>query len=219
MQVSRPLKRRRVDPKKKWGLSKADLKLTLAKWGHQIHQHNFKVSSAFVVTYNGAANFTGQAWSFKLSDYTGTAALQSVYDRYRLCWVKAEFFPRQNSVSAADQTTTYTGSPSLMSVIDKDDDNAPTAYTDLVQYDSARAHPFDKPFRRTFKPFAALAAYSGTFTSYASSATNTWFDIASPDVRFYGLKVGTFPYSLANNADAPAWDVIFTYYMEFLHTR
>lgn len=219
MQVTRYNKKRKYSDYKKRKPFLSDLKLTLSKWGKGIHQHVFKVSDTFVVTYNGATQFTGKAWSFALNDYSGKAALESLYDRYRISWIKSEFFPRQNSVSAADLTTSYTASPSLVSVVDKDDDTTPTAYADLLEFDSCKTHQFDKPFSRTFKPYAAVAAYSGTFTSYASSTSDMWFDVASPSIKFYGLKVGTFPYALGNNGDAPAWDVIHTFYVEFKHTR
>lgn len=222
MQMQRGTKRKRVanDYKKRmYRLPKEDLSLTLSKWGRQIHRHQVKFEDTFTATYNGVATFTGKAWSFSLSDFNGSATLEALYDRYRLRWVKAEVFPRQNSVDAAQLTGTYTGSPSLVSVVDKDDDTTPASYNELLQYNNTKTHQFDKPFSRTFKPYAALAAYSGAFTSYASSSDKTWFDVASPDIRFYGFKLGTFPYSAANNGDSPIWDVIFTMYLEFCMTR
>lgn len=196
-----------------------DLKLQLSRWGTGIHQHQFKVQDTFTITFNGAATFTSKAWNFTLNQYNGAAGLQAVYDRYRLCWVKVECLPRQNSFDAANLTGAFFGCPSLVSVIDHDDDTAPTSYNSMLEYDNARVHQFDKPFKRIFKPSAAVAAYSGAFTSYASSTPDQWMDVASSDIRYYGFKVGSFPYSALSNGDSPVWDVIFTYYMEFTHTR
>lgn len=205
--------------KKRYANPKTDLSLQLNRWGKGTHRHVLRVSDTFICTYNGATQFTGKAWAFKFSDYSGQAGLEAVYDRYRICWVTADFYPRQNSFSSTDLIGTFASIPSLVTVVDKDDATTPTAYADLLQFSTAQTHAWDRPFSRTFKPLAALAAYGGAFTSYASAQADQWYDCASPDIQFYGFKVGTFPYPLANSGDSPTWDVVFTYYMEFKHTR
>lgn len=113
-----------------------------------------------------------------LPDYT---EFTSLFDAYRIAQMTVTFFP---TLSMSGTTT----APTLYTVIDYDDDTAFTAVAPMLEYPSLMQSVAGTVVERTFNPYAANAAYSGTFTGYARMPRSTWVDAASPDVRYYGLK-------------------------------
>lgn len=164
---------------------------------------------------DGAHTFTGVGTSFKLDDLDGYAELTALYDQYKITGIKAQFFPRTNSLSQDVLVGTMTECPGLVTIVDIDDATAPADWTEICQYQGAKFHAFSKPFTLFFRPKVATAAYgAGAFTSY-TSGTSPWIDAASPSVVYYGLKIGSFPYAIGNNTTIdPAWDIVYTFYVK-----
>jgi hypothetical protein len=119
--------------------------------------------------------------SIMLSQLSGYADYVSAFDKYRILEVQAECIPNTGGLSA-------TSSSVIDTVIDYDDDSALTSGAQY-EYDSCYSVNSTSSFKRTFIPRAALAAYSGTFTSYAEAKPSQWIDCASPNVNHYGLKM------------------------------
>jgi len=130
----------------------------------------------------GATNVT-------LNQLTLATSFQAVFDAYRFLQVTIRFVPL---VPASPGSSNY----SLLTVLDYDDSNVPTTTASLRAYDTLYESSFGQYHERTFVPRIALAAYSGTFTSYAQGV-NTWCDIASGTVQWYGLKYGVDQCTLA----------------------
>lgn len=116
---------------------------------------------------------------------TQLTALQAIFDQYMIedceVWVEAQ-----------NQTSTPVGQigGKLYTVVDYDDLSNLTSVGQALSYSNCVATSFNQGHYRRWKPHVALAAYSGTFTSYAN-VKSIWIDIASPAVQHYGVKVYT----------------------------
>jgi len=139
-----------------------------------------------------------------LPDYTEFTAL---FDCYRIVGVKVCFYPAFLDTTA---TTIY---PPLYTVIDYDDASSLTTAA-MGEYDSCQVVQTGQFFERSLVPRTAVAAYSGTFTSFGQKAL-MWLDCGSPSVVHYGLKYGLDISGAANTV----WTVVAHYSLEFRESR
>jgi hypothetical protein len=146
------------------------------------------------------------ALNFTLGALPASTDFTSLFDQYRIIQVTVRFIPLAGA---------GTGSNPLVTAIDYDDSTAPTAVTDLFQYDSVIFSQPGTTVERTLKPRVATAAYSGAFTSFASADPNLWIDVASPNVQYYGLKYGI---AAATGATAN-WSLLIEYVLQCRNTR
>lgn len=184
--------------------------------------YNFKRTyfTTLTYTYNGTLTESHGSFIFKLSDLQNNSEFTSLFDQYRIKAIKAQFIPRFNSQGAADTSGTWTHVPPILTVIDYDDGDSGQDNSSLVQYQNCKCHYEYKPFTLFFRPRAAMAGYGGgAFTSYGQAKLNQWFDCSNSNVEYYALKWASLGYSASNNGDAPSWDVIFTYYLQFRYPR
>jgi len=125
-----------------------------------------------------------QGYDFRLSDLPSYAEFQGLFDSYRIDSVEIAFIP-----ISSDTTPGATfGDPRFYTAIDFDSGTA-ISKTTLEQYDTFMCTDGRKGLVRRLKPRAAIAAYSGAFTSYAMAPQGSWIDCASPDVQHYGVLV------------------------------
>lgn len=178
--------------------------------------HRFKQHAPTVtIAYPGAGVSQQLAYSYTLNDLDQVTTFTALFDQYRIRKIQVTFRPAYNM--AMLQTSPFSGATTYnYHVIDQDD---ATALTDaqLRQYDTCQVHTNVQQFTRTFTPRIASAAYSGAFSSFANLSSNTWIDVASPSVQYYGTKFnqeaspsgGTQPIGFLDNV----------YYIEFRATR
>jgi len=131
---------------------------------------------AFTITSSTTAVTAGGYYT-ALSQLPQSASFINCFDRYRILMVNLQFTP---------QVSSPTGGGGLITAMDYDDASIPTM--EIQQRDTAMVTPVASYFERTYVPRLALAAYGGTFTSYANMAPNIWVDCASSSVQYYGLK-------------------------------
>lgn len=126
----------------------------------------------------------GTAWTsnFELSQVDQSADFTAIFDQYRIKEVEWWFIPR---MSVSQSGTANTGN--IVSVVDYDDDTTLPNLTTGLDYQNALLSAGTTGHYRRFVPHAAIAAFSGSFTSYVN-ATSPWIDAASPGVRHYGIK-------------------------------
>jgi len=152
------------------------------------------------------------AMNFTLSSVYGSSDFSAVFDQYRLRAVSFTMSPRPGPP--------FTGNgniePRLWTAIDYDDSNN-VIRSAIEQYDTCVVSPPTTGVVRTFIPRCALAAYSGSFTSYAN-VQDTWFDIASPNVQHYGIKV-VIESGISTQIQLRAYAVSYVTYWEFRATR
>jgi len=142
---------------------------------------------------------------FQINNLDQIGTFAPLFDQYRIDAIEACFFPNTSSTTAA------TNAPGLLYITpDYDDANAVTAISQVREYADCIMHtPTSAPFSLILKPRAALAAYSGTFTSYANMA-DMWIDCNSSTVQHYGLK-----YAWEESSATFAIEVVFYYYLSF----
>jgi hypothetical protein len=151
---------------------------------------------------------TDGAVTVTLASFPDYTDFTNLFDTYRILQAVVEFNPLFLDTTA---TTNY---PPLATVIDYDDGNS-TAYAQLEEYDSFMITQTGQYFQRVFTPRIALAAYSGTFTSYSQPKAGTWIDVASTGVVHYGLKYALPICGAANSV----WSVTVHAILQFRESR
>lgn len=185
-----------------------------------VYKFKRKRASSITVEYDGATTESHGVFKFMLSDVPNSTEFTALFDKYRITGIKAQFFPRTNTLSQNNLTGTLTECPPILTVVDYDDAAATGDSNVLMQYENCRVHSEFKPFSVFFRPMIALATYSsGAFSGYSSSRKQ-WIDAASPDVEYYALKWASLTYAIANSTTIEVnWDVVFTYYIECKYPR
>jgi hypothetical protein len=149
------------------------------------------------------------AFAFKLSDAPKYANYVGIFDQYRIRTIEFWAVPRVTVVTPSASTK-----PALCaSVVDYDDVVALSAVNDALDYQNVMYGPAVDGHYRLFHPHAAIAAYSGVFTSFANEES-PWIDAASVGVLHYGVKMAW------NATDIVyAFDCFARYHLEFRNTR
>ncbi len=154
------------------------------------------------------------AYAFKLTDVPGYTEFTQAYDQYRLVGVCLKFLADRTTCALSGAAV---NNPYIVTAVDYDDANAPSAVSDLEQYSTADIHMYYESFEVALKPRAALAAYgTGAFSSYASANPSQWIDCASSSVEYYGVKYAINTVSAANIG---SWYVIAAVEYEFRFVR
>jgi len=145
-----------------------------------------------------------------LNDLPGVADFTSLYDAYRIDWIEVDIYPEVNTT----QPNNSIGQSCYYSVLDYD--SAPGLTSTLaLQYSNLVVASAFRPFKRRYVPKAAMAVYSGAFTSFAESPNGLWIDVASSTVQHYGASF-LFPAATSN---IQAYQVVCTYGMSFRSAR
>jgi len=151
---------------------------------------------------------TDGAIVFTLVALGNFSAFVALFDAYRIVQVKVSFQP-VGTVSVGATVMV----PPLYTVIDYDDANS-TIVSALQEYDTLQVVPNGQFFERVLYPRIAVAAYSGTFTSYAQMK-DQWLDCNSTAVQHYGLK-----YGLPTASESfTGWYTTISYLIQFKQTR
>jgi len=165
------------------------------------------VVGAFI-TSNVALNEFAQT-SFTVASLDQVSSLTAVFDQYRIIRVEVWLTPR-NSVSQGN-----TANPGIFAtVVDFDDATALATLASAYDYTNCVISNGLEGHYRTWKPHAAVAAYSGAFTSYAN-VPSPWIDAVSTGVQHYGLKVAWSP----TDASGYIYDMAFRLHTEWRNIR
>jgi hypothetical protein len=130
--------------------------------------------------------------NFAVSQLDQVSSLAAVFDQYRL--EKIEVWLNVAGQGLAGSGTTC----KWVSCVDYDDSNAPTTYSQVLDYQNSVQTLYDVGHYRVFTPHIAVAAYSGTFTSYANE-TAPWIDFTSTGVQHFGVKAAFEQATGSNN--------------------
>jgi hypothetical protein len=125
------------------------------------------------------------AANFILSDVDQYTSLTAVFDQYRITEVEVWLIPRLAVTTSSSQNPGQ-----IASVVDYDDDTTLSSLNQALDYQNCMIDTGTVGHYRRFKPHAAVAAFSGSFTSYVN-VVSPWIDAASPSVRHYGVKYVT----------------------------
>jgi hypothetical protein len=118
---------------------------------------------------------------FTVAGLDQISSLTAVFDQYRINMVEAWVLPFFG---------TSNGYTNYASVIDYDDASNLTTYTQALDYTNVVETSISNGHYRKFVPHVAVAAFSGTFTSY-ENVTAPWIDCSSTAVQHYGIKLAS----------------------------
>jgi len=124
---------------------------------------------------------------FTLTLLDQASAFASVFDQYRIRLIETWMIPQ--FASSNQQVTNW------CTVEDYDDATALTTYAAALDYTNVMSTPLSDGHYRRFVPHIAVAAFSGSFSSF-ENVVAPWIDAASSAVAHYGIKTA----SLASGA-------------------
>jgi len=153
---------------------------------NQIYQIAQTVDTTYTLTQAAITN-TFLGFNFSLDQLAQYSTWTTLFDQYMIDTVQVIIRPQYNAIGLFVPSSVKI--PLLYTVIDYDDNTAPTTLTQLKEYSNCNVSMYETVVVQ-FSPHAALAAYDGSvFTSFANS-TRTWIDAAYPGVKHYGVKMG-----------------------------
>lgn len=144
-------------------------------------------SSTYILTTNTATTSFGAA-AVTLSQFGTSSEYTGLFDQYMIEQVEVWIEP------VAAQGTTVFGD--VTTAVDLDDASVPTTLQALKGKGGALGGQGGAGRYHRWRPHVAVAAYSGTFTSYANTPAS-WIDCASPSVQHFGIKIGAGATSVA----------------------
>jgi hypothetical protein len=147
------------------------------------------------------------SYTFSFGAIDQSASLANVFDQYRITEVEFWLMPRILGVL----TTSYGGI--LSTVIDLDDSTVLTQPNQAGDYSSCVTTESSQGHYRRFVPHAAIAAYSGAFSSFANQPS-PWCDTSSPSVVHYGIKA-----TLTVHSTQVIYDINTRLHLEFRSVR
>ncbi len=189
-----------------------------------------------VVTFNGStgvnssgsapnisvssATATLGAISFRLDDLNQSSTFSSLFDQYRIDRVHLSFRTRNSAATLFNVAAPNNSAPELVVVADFDDASAPSALTDLYQYDNCIIANSGDSIDVLIEPSITPSLYAaGAFSGYAvQGSEDVWIDVANTAVPVYGIKFGITPLQVSTTA-VWAWDITATYVVSFRNIR
>lgn len=152
-------------------------------------------------------------FAFSLSDLNEVTSFTNLFDQYKIIKIQVELIPL--TIPATMNATGAFYSTALLMAIDYDDSGTPASLQVVKNYQNVRIIPpgTQRVYKFAFEPHMALAAYSGSFTSYANLKPR-WIDASSTGVVHYGLK-----YGVATSAVQVQFQVLTRYVVQFRNVR
>jgi hypothetical protein len=166
--------------------------------------YTFQQSFVAAVTASTSVETDG-SFNFKLSDLPNVTSFGTLFDRYRIIFVRSQWQP-----SSVNQT----GSP-VYTVIDYDDSTNITANSSLG-YDTCKSSPPGAFFERSIRLRFGVEINVGGSASNGGNAdpSSMWMDVAIPGVNYFGLK-----FAIPASASVNTWSVRFTYTVQCKNVR
>lgn len=170
---------------------------------------------------SSTANDVFFAESFTLSQVAGSSDFTSLYDQYRINGVKYMLIPRGNTAeitAASGASAVYQGqSTGVFSIIDYDDNTAPTSISQLMEYQNVKMTRAHQMHSRYIKPRLNLQGITNIGTGATGQIMNTrgWLDCTNTNVPHFGLK---FALQQSVNYNL-TYDVKIDFYLAFKNVR
>jgi len=160
----------------------------------------------------GGPTGDGAAYQMELDNFSGYTDFTTLFDQYRFTKVHYALFPRMNVHSLTTNAVTTTALvPHVWVCSDPDDSTTPTE-ANMLEHQETTFHSGFGVVKGSYKPYAAVAAFGGAFTSYAEF--DGWCDCASDDIEWYALKAWT-TVDGASQTTHQVWDLIISVDCEF----
>jgi len=147
------------------------------------------------------------SYAFSLSTVSAYSEFVNLFDQYRICAVRLQFFPRVSEVTGqglANQVPFHYA-------VDYTDVTPPSSVGDVLQYNNSKTRQALKPFTIYLKPRVAQTIWQGVSAAgYAPGRPSMWLDSKSYGVQHYGLK-----WVFDAQISGFSIDVMATYYCQF----
>lgn len=191
-----------------------------ATFGDSTGLSNVGGSSSAAQLIQNSATAVYFAIAFQLSDLTQATTFSALFDQYRLERVRIHFKSRNPATFVANTASPNAGVPTGYVVVDRDDASAPTAMSDLYQYENVIGFNGYDSFSVDLVPSLTSALYAaGAFSGYSTrDSDGMWIDIANTSVPAYGVKGGVGVLT-ATTTSSWVWDIIAEYVVSFRKTR
>jgi len=157
-----------------------------------------------------------QGMNFALNRVSNYTEFTTLFDEYRICAVEVDFKPMYNMqvISAINNVITLF----LYTVIDYDDNAAPTSISQLEEYDSCVVTNFNQSCKRIIRPKLATAVYDGTANWAYASTRQPWVDCGNAAVQWFGLKLA-IEAGASGQTNLQTWQISVKYYIELRNVR
>jgi hypothetical protein len=146
----------------------------------EFHSVELIDTATFLTSSTSVPSFASMA--FSIASVPDFSSYSAVFDQYRITLIEVCI---ETQITEVLSQATACGS--LITAIDVDDANTPGAITDLDAYSDVQMGRGTLSHYHRWVPTVAVAVYSGTFTSFAST-TSMWLDCGSSGIQHYGLK-------------------------------
>lgn len=182
--------------------------------GNHIYPFVRRLTSSDVSQVAGADTF--KTYRFELNDVSDTADFTDLFDQYRFRAVRMEFRPRFNYANPGDVTVNRL--PRFYSVIDYDDNTAPTLINQLREYQTCKETRWDQDHVRMIAPRIAVGVLDNAAISSLKNTKADWIDLAYLTVNHFGIKIA-IEGGVAGQANLQSWSVDLEYFLEFKQVR
>lgn len=173
------------------------------------------VSVNAIALTNTIDTLTG--FQYALNQLPNYTEFTSLYDEYRIKYIKVEFLPKFDSVVMPDVTgvTNTARMGYLFSAVDYDDSSSPSSLETILQYQTMKRTKTSDVHSRYWSPCTAKEYYvSGVSSGYGREKA-PWLDCESVSVPHYGLKIaGQLP-----GPGTVYYDAHVTYHLQFRGVR
>jgi hypothetical protein len=126
----------------------------------------------------------GTAYTYNVSALDNASGFASIFDQYRIDRIQVTFRPLNIATPLVNTATSGFIAPLIYSVVDYDDNSAPTAVAQLRDYQNCTSNLYET-FTKDFHPHAA-ATVGG---SSGMNVKSPWIDWAYPSIPHYGVKL------------------------------
>lgn len=166
--------------------------------------------------FNNVSTDNTGAYVFTLGDLPNYAEFTALFDEYMMCAISISFVPAITGMDGNPIATTVS-LPNFCTVIDHDDNTAPTNLATILQYENFKRTRLNVTHTRYFVPRIAVNVYRAGLTSGFGSRSKQWIDCSNTDIAHYGLKYVIDP--IFNSGSELNVQVFATYYMKFRGVR
>lgn len=176
--------------------------------GQKIYMFKRNVSLG-VITISNISDTFG-AYDFSLNDVPNSAEFTDLFDMYKINCVKITFIPQQTQSVSIGAVNNPDASARFYSAIDYNDSAAPSAITDIQEYQTCKVTPILRQHKRIiYKPKIALS----------NIVTMTpWLATSTPSVNYHGLKYAIEAMS-SSTTTTMTYSVECKYYMSFKNVK
>lgn len=143
------------------------------------------------VTVAGIPTPIATAHQFNLNLLPGVSDFTNLFDQYKITGAKLTYTPAlsEGILSPLGASAATLGYSRVHSVIDYDDATVPASEDQLLEYGSHKSTAPFKTHTRYIKPKILQEVYRSAISTSYAPRSNTYLDIAAPDVPHYGIKV------------------------------